>query len=50
MKTLVAAALLIAAPLLAKAAPVQTFVEAPGPMGPLKGRCWRRGRARRRWC
>jgi pimeloyl-ACP methyl ester carboxylesterase len=37
MKALIAAAALLAAPVVAAAQPVQTYVEAPGPLGPLKG-------------
>lgn len=37
MKRLVVASLLLLSPALAKAAPVESFVEAPGPQGPLKG-------------
>lgn len=37
MKRLVVASLLLMSSALAQAAPVETFVEAPGPQGPLKG-------------
>jgi alpha-beta hydrolase superfamily lysophospholipase len=37
MKWFVVASLLLMSPALAEAAPVESFVEAPGPLGPLKG-------------